>query len=111
MAAERVLSVAAARRTHWSALVLRDGAPPEVAHLCAALAGRRRAVRGATDRLPGRAVSRAATYPAGSGHVTQYGPDMAGAGGGLGDISSVPVPRPDRHCHGGLSSTLSIMVI
>src|SRR5919109_5677453 len=102
MAAERVLCVAAARRTRRSALVLRDGAPPEVAHLRAAPAGGRRAVRGATDRVPGGAVSRAAAYPAGSGHGTQYGPDMAGAGRGLGDVSSVPVPRPDRHCHGSL---------
>src|ERR687883_1134139 len=102
MAAERVLCVAAARRTRWSALVLREGAPPEVAHLRAAPAGRRRAVRGAPDRLPGSAVSRAAAYPAGSGHGTQYGPDLAGAGRDLGDVSSVPVPRPDRHCHGGL---------
>src|SRR5262249_12795486 len=83
---------------HGPAPVSWDGAPSEVARLRHAAPGRRRAMWGAADCVPGGALSGCAPYPAPARHGQQHRPPMASAVRGVGDVSSVAVRRSYRHC-------------
>src|SRR5213594_2308907 len=97
LAQERVLCVVTRRGPGRPALVLRPGAPSEVAHLHEGVPRCGRALWGEADRLVGSASRGRSSYAARTCHGPLHRPRLTVAARSLGHLSSSDLRRPDRY--------------